>query len=772
MCAPCYPDRMNNPLIYNAVLTGISGSTQNLTIRSSRTADYNDFGTRAALLALAVDSLIAPTTVSEDEARLISAIAGGIDFNRCLQGTTPNYSAIAADIVRIWTEMNPRLLGGSGNTDVLTVNTFADLRTLTTGAYAVVEIKGHTVAGLGSGTFDRYPAGGYVDDNGTVAVAGVFAYVRRNRFDVDAIPSTWFGALEDWNNSTETGTDDTAAVFAALDFANGLLPGAIYPGTEGDHNFGDTGRLQKPIMVTGPTRLTAPIPLRYRGIQIIGPTRNSVRVPGSSPALITDHNGHGIILDTGTDPLTLNAPSLAIDGVDIVRPVSKYVTGLDGIYLDGINWFYGLRISNAHIRGHRDGLGVSAAYIASAVFASGLVISDTAFITNNRNLGINLPIFWDLSDLRAFSCMGNAVAGFDIGLRGGVFESVDTEGQPYAGTFKGRGCRIGGFYAEVNTPESAYLVKVRISTGITCTPCMNATVARYHNYLFTNSLNCISLDNLPVRSTASHGIQSAAGWYPLKASTDPSFHATHTVERSTYLQSLTALPVLSSSVWYYAPYYTTTMTVLGRRLPGRPIGTGGSPAYRVSTGINGPFTAGHVYLIAFTVGYTADQVNNTDQILLFYAGSGSADFAWQSPGLREIKAGMTRQHVLMFCPSVTTASVTIWTYPYGTGAGDTGASAIQSEFYVAELDTGLPALPQFEVSALLLGAPLEATAVLNGATPVNIADTGVKDTSEITVIPTAFGGTPGPIQVSRTAGVQITLTGVAGDTSTVQIRRT
>ena len=86
--------------------------------------------------------------------------------------------------------------------------TFDALRGLKSGHQDHVHLQSHTTFGDGGGgIFDRVAVGSYVDDGGTVAVAGAYAYVRRER---NPIRLEYFGAVGD------NVADDAAAIGLAV----------------------------------------------------------------------------------------------------------------------------------------------------------------------------------------------------------------------------------------------------------------------------------------------------------------------------------------------------------------------------------------------------------------------------------------------------------------------------------------------------------------------------------------------------------------------------
>jgi hypothetical protein len=111
---------MNNPALYDAVICGVGGSTQNLADGQSQSIDYTNFAAQADLLATAVDALIDPIVggVTEAEANLMGEIVSGLGMNRYLGqflapdspfhnvSSQPDYSAMARSIVNLYMQLD------------------------------------------------------------------------------------------------------------------------------------------------------------------------------------------------------------------------------------------------------------------------------------------------------------------------------------------------------------------------------------------------------------------------------------------------------------------------------------------------------------------------------------------------------------------------------------------------------------------------------------------------------------------------------------------
>jgi hypothetical protein len=113
----------NNDQIFNAVLSGAGGATQERWITELVAADYTEFVDRVVAIATAVDSNIAPGTIDLGERSLMQAIAQGVFSGRFPHVTT--YEQIADAITILYdvlaAELFPEAGGGGGTTDT-TVN--------------------------------------------------------------------------------------------------------------------------------------------------------------------------------------------------------------------------------------------------------------------------------------------------------------------------------------------------------------------------------------------------------------------------------------------------------------------------------------------------------------------------------------------------------------------------------------------------------------------------------------------------------------------------
>lgn len=206
---------MNNELLYNAVLAGISGSTQNLRQGFSKAADYTGYADRATVLAVAVDALVAPAAITQSEAQLMGQIVSGIDLHRCFIGGTPVYSSIAADIVTMWTEFRTRISSTASLALVLEFDTIAALR-LSMVNFPLVYVRRYAGVGSeGGGGWFELMSGDVTADNGVTYFVNAAGgrYFRTAAKGKTVLNVRWGGALVD------DAANDVAAIQAVLNVA-------------------------------------------------------------------------------------------------------------------------------------------------------------------------------------------------------------------------------------------------------------------------------------------------------------------------------------------------------------------------------------------------------------------------------------------------------------------------------------------------------------------------------------------------------------------------
>ena len=111
----------NNNAIYNAVLSGAGGATQERWIFSTNSNSYDSFSALVTAVAVAVDSKIAPTTIDTGQRNLMQAIVQGIFSGRYPQSSS--YENIANAIVALYTSLSADLQSessGGGTSDNVT----------------------------------------------------------------------------------------------------------------------------------------------------------------------------------------------------------------------------------------------------------------------------------------------------------------------------------------------------------------------------------------------------------------------------------------------------------------------------------------------------------------------------------------------------------------------------------------------------------------------------------------------------------------------------
>ncbi len=106
---------MNNPELYNAIVSGLTGGMQERWLRKGSVAsDYASFQTFVNLIATELDSAIAPTVVGAGDIILLQSIAQGVFANRYPTATSASaYSDIAASIAALFAEIRALLQAGT-----------------------------------------------------------------------------------------------------------------------------------------------------------------------------------------------------------------------------------------------------------------------------------------------------------------------------------------------------------------------------------------------------------------------------------------------------------------------------------------------------------------------------------------------------------------------------------------------------------------------------------------------------------------------------------
>ncbi len=99
---------LNNPLLYNACLAGLTGGMQQRWITQHNAADYIAFRNSAVIVAASVDAAIATYAASSSDAQLLQSIAQGVFAERYAQAQT-DWSVIATSIAALFSTMQGAL---------------------------------------------------------------------------------------------------------------------------------------------------------------------------------------------------------------------------------------------------------------------------------------------------------------------------------------------------------------------------------------------------------------------------------------------------------------------------------------------------------------------------------------------------------------------------------------------------------------------------------------------------------------------------------------
>jgi hypothetical protein len=686
---------MNNALIYNAVLSGVAGATQNLRHGQSGTAVYDEFGARAAILALAVDALIPAESISESEAQLMGQITSGLDLNRCFIGVSPDYGSIAADIVALWAEMKGRLLPSSSN-GYIVVDTYNELYSLTGTDFTSAYIRGtKSIGDGGQGLFLNEPVGSYVEDHGTCAVVGTRAWVRSGR-DIGPVILEWYGL---------TNVDDNEAVIRGMAYSVGSTYAQWIAG-EGDHVM-NPSHIARPCKYTKPFTLTSTIELRYRGVHLMGPTSYGEGFSTPTNVITIKHAGEGFKLWTGPNGGEIYCPSLALTGVIINRHSTFVGSAGNGLLIDGFTWYRGLQITDSYILAHSNGIKLGATYQANNNQLAGLVIHESA-VSNNSQYGIDTgtTVALDLSDIRDIGLNHNTIGPCRMLMAGGTIERVDIEGGGAGGYIVARGARIGHFYVEQTGPQTDTAIKLyTLDSEIQPSICSDSRPSVYFAQYSTRSR---IFDRKPVRVEMVTHCDIPSGWLVnnLNLAAMSLSSATHACERAPYLCKLRRIPGASSYLIYTDPaQHTSSRSFDGFALPAAEVGTPAVPDNALQFNIPCTITAGHAYMVAYAIQWPNTPTNAISSCTITNIGQTAITECTRIP------SNGSAQAVMIFRASANAASLECFIWPYSNGGADTGYGAAISPIAVIDLGS-ITSVDQLHIPSLIDG--LNDTAVRAG----------------------------------------------------------
>ena len=172
------------------------------------------------------------------------------------------------------------------------------------------------------------------------------------QLDGEVVNVKEFGAL---GNSTtgSDGHDDTAAIIAALEVANGVAAGTWITGHDPTAIEGVPPRRRRPLFFpasAGMYRVTSRIPINWRGVVIQGPERgNYGPYEGYSARIVADHDG-----DTFAVNADYNPNGFTMRNLEIVKLGAHVGTGM-AVRVEGTEYVYGMTFENVmelnHLRG-------------------------------------------------------------------------------------------------------------------------------------------------------------------------------------------------------------------------------------------------------------------------------------------------------------------------------------------------------------------------------------------------------------------------------------
>src|SRR5512147_232046 len=590
-----------------------------------------------------------------------------------------------------------QLLHDMRDSTVATVDSVADLRTaLAAGVSpATFHVRYHTTLGDGGGgTFNVVAIGSYVDNGGTIITGGTLAALRVYHGAIDA---PWFGV------QLGVDTDNTSALLAALAAACGLAPGS-FAGSSGDTDFTVT-RKTVPVRILGRCRVNSRITIRYRGVQLDGGGLGTEGGLGAMGSIECNHDDHGIVLDTGTS--TTFAPSLSCNGLRVTRSSGHQSVSLDGIVLDGTHWFKGLRLTGCRIDSHRDGLSATAAFLGGAGYASQLILDGCTYLSFNRNLGINMPFYWDLSRIDHISAFQNGNGGCVIYGRAIAISGIDLEGGGGGAenVFSVKGGTLSNLYFEQNYPADSPLVTMAQSVDATVSGInVSGTPAHAFETKLTSCINTTVLGQAPVLHDLSVDCNTPGGWFAPQTAAQGFGICVHHPMTQPNLVALMSLATLSGVSLFEDGTYTDTFNFGAGDMAALPVGTVGVPTFGVGCFYNYSFLAGHTYMVACVVGYSRfDSAQTADLLANIYypAAGGTNSVEHITYELQRVRNSPIRQKVILFRPSADLVGINFRVYPYGTNTGHTGYGAYVSPIFTAEV-TGTY-IPQVSIAHLIAG---------------------------------------------------------------------
>jgi polygalacturonase len=253
--------------------------------------------------------------------------------------------------------------------------------------------------------------------------------------------------------------DDTAAIVAGLEFANSLTAGTWATG--GDTVGANVERKRFPLhFPTGKYRTTAAIPVRFRGVQIVGPDTSAKGdgvFEGYTATILCDHTTDGFALDCNFD-----CQYFSVRNIRLLKAPAHAGTG-NGIKVTGPNYNWGPHLEGMMIRAFNDGVHIEPQDAASGTGAGAELEILNCSIDANTGYGVYVSGHAGAgSRIVGNSIVQNGTGGIHVGGKGLVVASNDLEGQP-------RPLEItGGSNSTAVTIENNYFEAVSATTTEGC----------------------------------------------------------------------------------------------------------------------------------------------------------------------------------------------------------------------------------------------------------------------------------------------------------------
>ena len=96
----------NNPLLYNAVICGVTGGNQQRWLAQTAEPDFTIFQAVAITVATNIDSAIPAGSINTSQAALMQSICQGVFSNRDAQNLQHDLTNVIASIVQLYNQFS------------------------------------------------------------------------------------------------------------------------------------------------------------------------------------------------------------------------------------------------------------------------------------------------------------------------------------------------------------------------------------------------------------------------------------------------------------------------------------------------------------------------------------------------------------------------------------------------------------------------------------------------------------------------------------------